>query len=335
MYEQFCTFTKEAIKSLTAIQIFQNSSPKKKKLWTSWKLKQVKPQWSKIKIKVTSGVKTTWNHEHLRTCCTSLLTSSFVLLSSASRMGRRVSSCWTRWLSSVFVLFREASFSLKERTCWCSSSSRCSNSFLSAERFEKYNEGCLVENKIQSLCTDSCRTANLMMCSSCCWALRELKESDRSLLSLTRRLLSPARASSTRSWCWAFLSCCCSSKTFHHNKHTNFTHRDTTSKTRILFKATLRLFVKRLTNIVLNVDRKWKVTLRKVKHIFHNFYHEVSFHVYEQMFTLLLNIQLRINFTRGWGQIRSQTIYPIKVYLWCTSYIPRAWRIDIVLIRRR
>ena len=73
----------------------------------------------------------------LRTCqrgCILFFTSSLALLSSASRMARRVSSCWARWLSSVLLLVREASFSLRERTCCCSSSSRCSNSFLRVNR---------------------------------------------------------------------------------------------------------------------------------------------------------------------------------------------------------
>jgi len=74
-------------------------------------------------------------------CCKPFRTSSLALLSSASRMDRRVPSCWTRWLSSVFVLVREASFSLRERTCCCSSSSRCSNSFLRETRKKKNNNG--------------------------------------------------------------------------------------------------------------------------------------------------------------------------------------------------
>ncbi len=68
-----------------------------------------------------------------------------------------------------------------------------------------------------------CSLYDLVICSSCCLALRADKVSDRSLLSLSRRLLSLARASSTRSWCWAILSCCCSSNTCHHNRATGLT----------------------------------------------------------------------------------------------------------------
>lgn len=86
----------------------------------------------------------------LLNCCTLFLTSSLALLSSASRMARRVSSCWARWLSSAFVLVMEASFSLRERTCCCSSSSRCSNSFLRQEKMDR-----MVVNKKRG--SETCR----------------------------------------------------------------------------------------------------------------------------------------------------------------------------------
>ena len=59
-----------------------------------------------------------------------LLTSSLALPCSASRTARRVSSCCVRCLSSELLRPSDTSFPLRERTCCCSSSSLCSNSFL-------------------------------------------------------------------------------------------------------------------------------------------------------------------------------------------------------------
>lgn len=86
-----------------------------------------------------------------------------------------------------------------------------------------HQRACHSQNIGQTCWAESGDLCDLVMWSSCCLALRADKVSDRSLLSLSRRMLWPARASSTRSWCWALFSCCCSSNTCHHNRATGIT----------------------------------------------------------------------------------------------------------------